>query len=71
VAKRDKTPSVGRLRVKTQVAFISFLALPYLRGWVVHLINTDMSCGVGIPESERVESGAEDYHLPKTSCDSF
>ena len=38
---------------------------------VVHLIDTDLSCAMGIAESERVESRAQDDDLPNPSFDSF
>jgi len=46
------------------------LAFPCLRRGVVHLIDTDLSCAMGVPESESVESGAKDDDLPNPSFDS-
>jgi hypothetical protein len=37
---------------------------------MVHLIDTDLSCAMGIPESESVESGTKDDDLPNPSFDS-
>jgi len=44
------------------------VSMPASRG--VHLIDTDLSCAMGIPESESVESGAKDDDLPNPSFDS-
>jgi hypothetical protein len=52
------------------LSFSQALAFPCLRRRVVHLIDTDLSCAMGIPESESVESGAKDDDLPKPSFDS-
>jgi hypothetical protein len=52
------------------LSFSQALAFPRLRGRVVHLIDTDLSCAVGIPKSESVESGAKDDDLSNPSFDS-
>jgi hypothetical protein len=52
------------------LSFGQALEFPCLRRGVVHLIDTDLSCAMGIPESERVESGAKDDDLPNPSFDS-
>ena len=44
------------------------VSMPASRG--VNLIDTDLSCAMGIPESESVESGAKDDDLPNPSFDS-
>src|SRR6267378_3446336 len=49
---------------KCDLSFGQALAFPCLRRGVVHLIDTDLSCAMGIPESESVESGAKDDDLP-------
>jgi len=36
---------------------------------VVHLVDTDLACAMGIPESESVESGAKDDDLPNPPFD--
>ena len=54
-----------------ELSFSQALALPCLRGRVVHLIDADLSCSMGIPESECVQSGAKDDDLPNASFDSF
>jgi hypothetical protein len=41
-----------------------------LRRGLVHLIDTDLPCAMGIPEGESVESGAKDDDLPNPSFDS-
>ena len=51
--------------------FSQALAFPCLRRGVVHLIDTDLPCAMGIPESESVESGAKDDDLPNRSFDSL
>jgi hypothetical protein len=53
------------------LSFGQALAFPGLRRGVVHLIDTDLSCAMGIPESESVESGAKDDDLPNPSFDSL
>src|SRR5262249_3921308 len=55
---------------KCELSFSDALAFPCLRGGVVHLIDTDLSCAMGTSESERVESGAKDDDLPNPSFDS-
>jgi len=45
------------------------LEFPCLRRGVVHLIDTNLSYAMGIPESERVESGAKDDDLLNPSFD--
>jgi len=46
------------MAVKSDLSFGQALAFPCLRRGVVHLIDTDLSSAVRIPESESVESGA-------------
>jgi hypothetical protein len=53
-----------------QLSFSQALAFPCLRGGVVHLIDTDLSCAMGTPEGESVESGAKDDDLQNPSFDS-
>jgi hypothetical protein len=45
------------------------MAFPCLRRGMVHLVDTVVSCVVGIPESERVESSSKDDDLPGASFD--
>src|SRR5262245_55687805 len=56
---------------KCELSVRQSLAFPCLRGRVVHLIDPDLSGAMGIPESERVESGAKDDDLPNPSVDSL
>jgi SAM-dependent methyltransferase len=56
---------------KCDLRFKQALAFPCLRRGVVHLIDTDLSCAKGIPESESVEASAKDDDLPNPSFDSF
>ena len=57
-------------RRKCDLSFGQALEFPCLRRGVVHLIDTDLLCAMGIPESESVESGAKDDDLPNPSFDS-
>jgi hypothetical protein len=52
------------------LSFTQALAFPRLRRGVVRLIDTNLLCAMGIPESESVESGAKDDDLPNSSFDS-
>ncbi len=54
---------------KCNLSFGQALAFPCLRRGVVHLIDTDLACAMGIPESESVESGAKDDDLPNPPFD--
>ena len=55
---------------KCDLSFGQALEFPCLRRGVVHLIDADLPCAMGIPESESVESGAKDDDLPNPSFDS-
>jgi len=60
----------NKLGWKCDLSFSQPLAFPCLRRGVVNLVDMDLSCAMGIPESERVESGAKDDDLPNPPVDS-
>src|SRR5262249_10386608 len=55
---------------KCELSFSQALAFPCLRGGGVHLIDADLSCAMGVSESESVKSGARRNDLPNPCLDS-